>query len=175
MSGDRRQAAGTLGTNNVYQVAVGSGLWARECYILWDWKGNDLALSACKGHSQNFMFVYPQIDWPTFRSCIRSSSILTHLLVMSQSRLWTTIDISAAWWSAVISVESKCTRLRKPVSFVFRKNIVCWLNPWSGALGLIWQKDFNDLLDSKGVIPRAVRFVEKGDKITIFGLESGTM
>jgi hypothetical protein len=39
----------------------------------------------------------------------------------------------------------------------------------------IWEKDLKDVHGGKGVIPRAVRFLKRGEQIVVFALESGTM
>ena len=53
-------------------------------------------------------------------------------------------------------------------------DIVHWLKV-SGTLISLWNKNWNDTQERKGVIPRCVQFTSKGENIVIFGLESGTM
>ena len=44
-----------------------------------------------------------------------------------------------------------------------------------GTLLALWSKNWNDIQEAKGIIPRSVRFTGKGENIVIFGLESGIM
>jgi len=44
-----------------------------------------------------------------------------------------------------------------------------------GTLLALWSKNWNDIQEVKGVIPRSVCFTGKGENIVIFGLESGIM
>ena len=46
---------------------------------------------------------------------------------------------------------------------------------WRWTLIYLWSKNWNDTQEGKGVIPQCVQFTVKGEKIVIFGLESGTM
>jgi len=45
----------------------------------------------------------------------------------------------------------------------------------SGTLVALWRKNWNDIPETKGVIPRCVQFTDKGENMVIFGLESGIM
>lgn len=45
----------------------------------------------------------------------------------------------------------------------------------SGTLVALWYKNWNDIEETRGVIPRSVHFTGKGENIVIFGLESGIM
>ncbi|KIM35109.1 hypothetical protein M413DRAFT_14714 [Hebeloma cylindrosporum] len=45
----------------------------------------------------------------------------------------------------------------------------------NGTLLALWSKNWNEIQEARGVIPRSIRFTEKGENVAIFGLESGVM
>ncbi|KDR76616.1 hypothetical protein GALMADRAFT_139529 [Galerina marginata CBS 339.88] len=45
----------------------------------------------------------------------------------------------------------------------------------NGTLIALWSKNWNDIQQAKGSIPRSVHFCDRGENIVIFGLESGVM
>ena len=40
---------------------------------------------------------------------------------------------------------------------------------------MLWSENWNEVKEAKGIIPRSVRFTEKGENLVIFGLESGVV